>query len=210
MPDILNEDGSCTDIKTITTRSGKEVEYSKSSIINNINALVSPMSGGKSFASVIMAQQRAITAAMKIPIQCTSAQMSAMSVVQSRGRTVRANNEPVYRYTVSANYPYSVSVKDNDKDSAMVWFDYYAYRDTHYVTRMEAEKGSLVLLVNHHKKQLHRFKVDASKYSRKKNKKAFSGYHLPNSSKYQRAKKMSDNAAIRLETIEEEHPEWLI
>jgi len=205
MPDVLNGDGNLSDIK-ITTRYGEEVEYSKSSVSNSINSLVS-MSSGKSFASLTMAQQHTIFAAIQIPTPYMTTQMD---VVQSRVGIVRADNEPTYRYTVSADYPYSVSVKDNGKGDSLIRTDYYIQRDRQHVTIMDAEKDSLMLLINYHKRQLHKFKVDASKYSRKKKNKTFAGYHQPNDNKYQRVKKMAVNAVIKLENIEDEHPEWMI
>jgi hypothetical protein len=186
MPDILNENGSCTDIKTITTRDGDEVEYSQTSISNNINTITSPLGGGKSFASMVSMQQTAIISAMQIP-------PTPYLITQSFG----ADSEPRYRYTVSSKYPYTVSVKVTE--TPLAWFEYFNSNDKHYVARIDAEKASLELIINYYKQQLHKFKVEASKFSRKK--KVFSRYHQPNSFKFQKEKKMSDQAVVKLDNI---------
>lgn len=209
MPDILNEDGSCTDIKTITKRNGDEMEFSFAAIDKSMNAISSfPSIGGKSFAKAILSQQNAIANAMQIPIPYLNT-MSQMSVVQSRSRLGRTSFVSARdRYIVNGNFPYNISIKEDIDPGPMEWLHYYVGNDKHYETRLEAEKGSLTLLIKHHKKQLQASKVETSKFSRKK--RAFTGYNRPNSSKFIRAKKAIEVIVWKLDNIEEEHPEWMI
>lgn len=145
-----------------------------------------------------------------------SQEFSAMTTIHQQSMQVSSNyfsqrsvnNSMMYEsYTVSSVFPYVVSRKIEEEQDRL-WFDYYCGINIYYATRLEAEKNSIALMIEFHKKQLQTFKSVSSIHKKKKN--IFNGYYRPNKIKYFETKKLIETLQYALKNIEEEHPEWLI
>lgn len=205
-PDIMATDGSCIDIKTVKKRDGSLATFDTAKLAASISAAaISFGRNGKSMASLWQEMYQT----MAIPSihlgGVPYGQTTAMSAVQSQGRSFRKTNpKPGVGFSVSKEHPYEVSKNMDDDTNPMIWFD--RYNSHQYTNRMEAEKSSLELLVKYYNKMYYNYVITPARFKRRQD--TFTGYN--NSLKAKSVKVLLDKHKDKLKNIEEEHPEWLI
>ncbi len=207
-PDIMNEDGSCIDVKTVKKRDGTTAEFDVVKMSAAMSSAALAMGrNGKSLSALWteMYQTTAISSLHLGGAPC--GQMTAISATQRQSRRYRQPRNygsSDKGYAVDKGYPYTVTKNIDDGTNPLIWFERWS--TDNYDTRMEAEKASLKSLVKYQSKIYHQYAIEPTQYKRRV--KAFAGYNNPMKAK--KAKVILKGYQERLKNIEEDYPEWLI
>ncbi len=186
----LNEDGSITDMKTITKRDGSTTTYSPTLIHQALMSLTRPLANHRQYT----------TAAIHSALVSTTVRQHRQS---GKSYSMGSSFGSMWsKYSVKNSFPFKLIINKEDETEFSDYFE-----SDHFDRRMDAEKYILKETIRYYKRRLKAStKVSSNFYKRKDLRAGLNG----DNQALRNFRVLLTQTEHKLIRIEEDHPEWMI